>query len=214
MSLDPLDQIQQICQEQPHDALSRIANVLGFTDEDEQAEQDRAIGRRWRENSSLETWFPFTAEALTRLEAERAATLGKLRGIESALVHSLAKISEAGSGDDATFVRGGVPRESYMAHVRKAAQTLTQFTEVLRSATAASTPTGIARFNAATADSSNGIDPSVGISDSGEVPGPVRHMTGSESHVQGDGTAGADGLSPAAGAAPIHSRRDAGVAHG
>lgn len=34
---------------------------------------DAEIGRRWRENSSLEKWFPLTAERLVELEAENAA---------------------------------------------------------------------------------------------------------------------------------------------
>lgn len=34
---------------------------------------DAEIGRRWRENSSLEKWFPLTAERLVALEAENAA---------------------------------------------------------------------------------------------------------------------------------------------
>ena len=34
---------------------------------------DAEIGRRWREDSSLEKWFPLTAERLVALEAENAA---------------------------------------------------------------------------------------------------------------------------------------------
>jgi len=34
---------------------------------------DAEIGRRWREDSSLKTWFPLTAERLAALEAENAA---------------------------------------------------------------------------------------------------------------------------------------------
>ena len=34
---------------------------------------DAEIGRQWRENSSLEKWFPLTAERLAKLEAENAA---------------------------------------------------------------------------------------------------------------------------------------------
>lgn len=34
---------------------------------------DADIGRQWRENSSLEKWFPITAERLVALEAENAA---------------------------------------------------------------------------------------------------------------------------------------------
>lgn len=54
----------------------------------------------------------------------------------------------------------------------------------------------------AVADSSIGIASSGGVSDSGEVPDRVRHMTGSGSHVQGGGTPAADGLRTAA-AAPL-----------
>lgn len=35
--------------------------------------EDAEIGRQWRENSSLEKWFPITAERLAALEAENAA---------------------------------------------------------------------------------------------------------------------------------------------
>lgn len=34
---------------------------------------DAEIGRQWREDSSLEKWFPITAERLAALEAENAA---------------------------------------------------------------------------------------------------------------------------------------------
>lgn len=34
-----------------------------------QIEDDAEVGRRWRENSSLEAWFPLTAERLKALEA-------------------------------------------------------------------------------------------------------------------------------------------------
>lgn len=35
--------------------------------------EDAAIGRKWRENSALEEWFPLTAEELGRLHADYAA---------------------------------------------------------------------------------------------------------------------------------------------
>lgn len=35
--------------------------------------KDAEIGRRWREDSSFEKWFPITAERLAALEAENAA---------------------------------------------------------------------------------------------------------------------------------------------
>lgn len=54
----------------------------------------------------------------------------------------------------------------------------------------------------AVADSSIGIVSAGGVSDSGEVPDRVRHLTGSGSHVQGGGTPAADGLRTAA-AAPL-----------
>lgn len=40
--------------------------------QDEVALEDAEIGRRWRENSSLEAWFPFTAEELNRLKKQIA----------------------------------------------------------------------------------------------------------------------------------------------
>ena len=39
----------------------------------ERAEVDAEIGRKWHADSSLETWFPYTAEELVRLRAERDA---------------------------------------------------------------------------------------------------------------------------------------------
>lgn len=54
----------------------------------------------------------------------------------------------------------------------------------------------------AVADSSIGIASAGGVSDSGEVPDRVRHLTCSGSHVQGGGTPAADGLRTAA-AAPL-----------
>lgn len=54
----------------------------------------------------------------------------------------------------------------------------------------------------AVADSSIGIASAGGVSDSGEVPDRVRHLTGSGSNVQGGGTPAADGLRTAA-AAPL-----------
>ena len=35
--------------------------------------KDAEVGRQWREDSSLEKWFPLTAERLAALEAENAA---------------------------------------------------------------------------------------------------------------------------------------------
>ncbi len=39
----------------------------------EEGPDDVETGRQWRENSSLEKWFPLTAERLAALEAENAA---------------------------------------------------------------------------------------------------------------------------------------------
>ena len=39
----------------------------------EEGPDDAEIGRQWRENSSLEKWFPLTAERLAALEAENTA---------------------------------------------------------------------------------------------------------------------------------------------
>lgn len=48
----------------------------------ERAEADAEIGRKWRADSSLETWFPYTAEELTRLRAELAAARARLAALE------------------------------------------------------------------------------------------------------------------------------------
>ena len=42
MALDPLDVIADICHDQPHDALTQIAAVLGFTEDTAQREQTLA----------------------------------------------------------------------------------------------------------------------------------------------------------------------------
>ena len=39
---------------------------------------DAEIGRQWRENSSLEKWFPLTAEELERLRADNVEARGSL----------------------------------------------------------------------------------------------------------------------------------------
>jgi hypothetical protein len=49
----------------PEAALARAMGAAG--------PDDAEIGRQWRENSSLEKWFPITAERLAALEAESAA---------------------------------------------------------------------------------------------------------------------------------------------
>lgn len=50
--------------------------------------KDAEVGRRWRENSSLEAWFPITAERLRELQDEneqlrktRDALLSQLGGL-------------------------------------------------------------------------------------------------------------------------------------
>lgn len=46
---------------------------------DEQAEIDRKVGKLWREDSSLETWFPITAEELKRFREAQAVDLEQFR---------------------------------------------------------------------------------------------------------------------------------------
>lgn len=42
-------------------------------------QQDAEIGRKWRENSSLEEWFPFTSAQLAELKAKHDALAARLR---------------------------------------------------------------------------------------------------------------------------------------
>lgn len=62
---------------------------------------DAAIGEKWRTNSSLEAWFPFTAEELARLKAELTADAGMERAAE--ICDGVAKIFPR---TDVSFDRG------------------------------------------------------------------------------------------------------------
>lgn len=48
----------------------RIAAESKLAEQASRVDEDAAIGRRWREDSSLETWFPYTAEELKTLRAK------------------------------------------------------------------------------------------------------------------------------------------------
>lgn len=47
-------------------------------------EQDAEIGRKWRADSSLATWFPFTAEEIERLRRLIAAHVNASNNDDSA----------------------------------------------------------------------------------------------------------------------------------
>lgn len=53
--------------------------VTALTAQLAEALQDAEVGRKWRENSSLEEWFPFTAQELAeaRRDAERLDWMDK-----------------------------------------------------------------------------------------------------------------------------------------
>lgn len=55
---------------------------------------DAEIGRQWRENSSLEKWFPLTAERLARLEAENAALKHDLQYARDGLTKGRSRMRE------------------------------------------------------------------------------------------------------------------------
>lgn len=66
-----------------HEAIAALSPTPSDAGKDDAAiaqdEQDRETGRKWREDSSLETWFPFTAKELVstrRLFADACADLG------------------------------------------------------------------------------------------------------------------------------------------
>jgi len=62
-----------------HRAIAHAAPPDSITREElEQLRKDAEIGTRWRENSSLEEWFPFTAKEMDRLRK----TDGRIREIE------------------------------------------------------------------------------------------------------------------------------------
>ena len=56
--------------------------------------KDAEIGKRWRENSSLEKWFPLTAERLARLEAENAALKHDLQYARDGLTKGRSRMRE------------------------------------------------------------------------------------------------------------------------
>ena len=56
--------------------------------------KDAEIGRQWRENSSLEKWFPITAERLVALEAENAALKRDLEYARSGLTKGRTRMRE------------------------------------------------------------------------------------------------------------------------
>lgn len=55
---------------------------------------DADIGRQWRENSSLEKWFPITAERLAALEAENAALKRDLQYARDGLTKGRTRMRE------------------------------------------------------------------------------------------------------------------------
>ncbi len=56
--------------------------------------KDAEIGRQWRDNSSLEKWFPLTAERLARLEAENAALKHDLQYARDGLTKGRTRMRE------------------------------------------------------------------------------------------------------------------------
>ena len=44
------------------------------------------MGRRWEEDSSLEKWFPITAEELVKLKAENEELLKMKAAVETAMI--------------------------------------------------------------------------------------------------------------------------------
>ena len=56
--------------------------------------KDAEIGRQWRENSSLEKWFPITAERLAALEAENAALKHDLQYARDGLTKGRTRMRE------------------------------------------------------------------------------------------------------------------------
>ena len=56
--------------------------------------KDAEIGRQWRENSSLEKWFPITAKRLVALEAENAALKRDLEYARSGLTKGRTRMRE------------------------------------------------------------------------------------------------------------------------
>ncbi len=48
--------------------------------------KSEAIGKRWLENSSLENWFPFTAQELTTLRTQVEVLTGQLERSQKAVL--------------------------------------------------------------------------------------------------------------------------------
>jgi hypothetical protein len=63
------------------DALDvNTAELIRLQAELDAAMVDAEIGRQWRENSSLEKWFPITAEKMKPLTEDQIATMRGLQG--------------------------------------------------------------------------------------------------------------------------------------
>ena len=56
--------------------------------------KDAEIGRRWREDSSLEKWFPLTAERLAALRAENATLKRDLQYARDGLTKGRSRMRE------------------------------------------------------------------------------------------------------------------------
>ena len=57
---------------------------------------NQAIGESWQSDSSLEKWFPFTAEQIIQKDAEIAALKARLRHQEAQLARATEQESDAG----------------------------------------------------------------------------------------------------------------------
>lgn len=60
----------------------------------EDGPDDAEIGRQWREDSSLEKWFPITAERLEKLEAENATLKRDLQYARDGLTKGRSRMRE------------------------------------------------------------------------------------------------------------------------
>lgn len=78
---------------------------------DGQIELDQETGRRWREDSSLQTWFPYTAEEVKRLRAANSTLRAALAEI--------ARSDEIGSGAE-SVPYGFKARDFALAALQKA----------------------------------------------------------------------------------------------
>jgi len=75
--------------------LERLARCQSTDDPiGEQICEAAIVGLRWKNNSSLEEWFPFTAESIARLEAECGSLRAQIKTLRNKALEEAARQAE------------------------------------------------------------------------------------------------------------------------